>query len=42
MGVLSLGVRKGATIHLTAEGPDARAAIAALVSLLSTADVQEA
>jgi phosphocarrier protein len=42
MGVLSLGVRKGATIRLKAEGPDARAALAALVSLLSTADVQEA
>lgn len=42
MGVLSLGVRKGATMRLKAEGPDAQTALTTLVSLLSTAEAEEA
>lgn len=41
MGVLSLNVRQGATIHIRAEGPDADAALTALVAVLTAGDAGE-
>ena len=36
LGVLSLGIAKGMTVTLTAEGPDENAAIAGLVELIDS------
>ena len=36
MGLMMLSAGQGSIIHLTAEGPDAEAALAALVELIST------
>lgn len=36
LGVLSLGIVKGTTITLIADGPDAEAAVGALVDLISS------
>jgi len=40
IGILSLGVKKGDTVRLTAEGEDAEAAMAALVGLLTSPEPQ--
>ncbi|WP_331274107.1 HPr family phosphocarrier protein [Capillibacterium thermochitinicola] len=38
MGILTLGLEKGSTIEISAEGPDAEAAVAELVKLVETFD----
>lgn len=39
LGVLALGVRKGTSVRIRAEGPDAEEAVAALTSLVSRSRV---